>query len=264
MRIFILLTLLFFAHADASDVTHLQSLSDTDYFFVENEAIERGYHIYVNRPANYDASKSYPVVYLLDGGNQLPMLAGYHRLLLFGEEVPPAILVAISYGSDSFEEGNFRSTDFTAPSDERDYWGGAAAFRDFLADTLIPEIESRYPARKDRRIIFGQSLGGQFVLFTAQTRPALFWGYIASNPALHRNLDFFLNTVPKPEPAANVFVASATEDVERFRVPALRWIEHWEGMADRPWALKAVDLPGHTHMSAPPAAYRQGMLWLFR
>jgi predicted alpha/beta superfamily hydrolase len=36
-----------------------------------------------------------------------------------------------------------------------------------------------------------QGLGGQFVLYTALTRPDLFWGHIASNPALHRNLPFY-------------------------------------------------------------------------
>ena len=62
-----------------------------------------------------------------------------------------------------------------------------------LFEELIPLIESAYPSDDQQRIIFGQSLGGQFVLYTALTDPALFHGHIASNPALHRNLDFFLH-----------------------------------------------------------------------
>ncbi len=263
MRLIILAALLFASHSDAGDVSHLQSLNDLDHFYVENEAVDRGYHICVKRPPEFDVEESYPVIYLLDGGNHLPLMAAYHRLMLFGEDVSPAILVGISYGADSFEDGNYRSTDFTAPSEERDYWGGAAAFRDFMTETLIPSVESRYPVRKDRRILFGHSLGGQFVLFVAQTRPDIFWGYLASNPALHRNLDFFLETKPASNSNAKVFVGSGTEDAERFRVPARRWIEHWQAMEERPWALKAVDLPGHSHMSAPPAVYRQGLQWLF-
>jgi hypothetical protein len=48
-----------------------------------------------------------------------------------------------------------------------------------------------------------------------------------------------------------------------FRQPSLKWIEHWSAVADKPWDFKATDLEGHSHMSAPPAAFRQGMRWLF-
>ena len=109
----------------------------------------------------------------------------------------------------------------------------------------------------------GQSLGGQFVLYTAQTRPDLFWGHIASNPALHRNLDFFLTTRPASASQSKLFVASATGDSPQFREPALRWIEHWSRDDALPWQLQVVHLEGHSHMSAPPASFRQGLHWLF-
>ena len=32
---------------------------------------------------------------------------------------------------------------------------------------------------------------------------------------------------------------------------------------DSDWQLKTMSLDGHTHMSAPPASFRQGMTWLF-
>jgi hypothetical protein len=44
----------------------------------------------------------------------------------------------------------------------------------------------------------------------------------------------------------------------------LQWIEHWSARDDKPWQLKTVDLDGHSHMSAPPASFRQGLIWLFR
>ncbi len=132
------------------------------------------------------------------------------------------ILVGISYGSSDFESGNYRSTDFTAPSEEREFWGGAKEFQAFLETELLPQIESDYRARADRRIVFGQSLGGQFVLFSALTRPDLFWGHIASNPALHRNLPFFLQNhaaAGDAAPTARVFFASGTLDDPSFRRP---------------------------------------------
>ena len=252
----------------AMDTRFLQGLGDAHYTRIESDILARHFHIFVMLPDRYDQSpgEDYPTIYLLDGGVLFPLLSAYYRYLNFGAEIPDAIVVGISYGSDSFEEGNYRSTDYTAASSERDYWGGAGKFQSFLSDELLPFIEKTYRSDADRRVIFGQSLGGQFVLYTALTRPDLFWGHIASNPALHRNLPFFLQIHGKAERTGEqprLFVASGSRDDPRFRVPALEWIEHWSNNDDNPWRLKTMDLEGHTHMSAPPASFRQGVSWLF-
>ena len=147
----------------------------------------------------------------------------------------------------------------------RAYPGGAANYQSFLSDELFPMVEENYRSNIDRRIIFGQSMGGQFVLFTALTKPNLFWGHIASNPALHRNLQFFLERFSYAQETgySKLFVSSGTLDDPRYREPAQEWIQHWNGRTKRPWKLKTMDLGGETHMSAPPAAFRQGMYWLF-
>ena len=219
-------------------------------------------------PFDYDetADKKYPTVYLLDGGALYPMMAAYYRYLNFGGEIPDAIIVGISYGSDTVEGGNYRSTDYTALSSERDYWGGAGNFQQFISDELFPVIEQGYASDAEHRVIFGQSIGGQFVLYSALTKPNLFWGHIASNPALHRNLSFFLETHIEPEfdrGRSRLFVSSGTLDDPRFHEPAQEWIRHWSAVETRPWDFKATDLEGHSHMSAPPASFRQGMHWLF-
>ena len=258
---------LLFAHPGArADTGYLQGLGDTRYHHIESGPIGRGYHIFVMVPDDYDpaARTTYPTIYLLDGGALFPMMSAYSRYLSFGEEMPASIIVGIAYGSDNFEGGNYRSTDYTAPSDEREWWGGAEKFQAFLEDELFPLIDENYASDAQRRIIFGQSIGGQFVLYTALTRPDLFWGHIASNPALHRNLDFYLDHEPGAATGrSRLFVASATGDDRRFRVPAQAWIAHWTAQEDLPWDLRTIDLEGHNHMSAPPASFRLGMRWLF-
>jgi predicted alpha/beta superfamily hydrolase len=252
----------------AVDTHFMQGLGDTRYQQMDSEIIGRRYHIFVMLPDGYEqsAEEEYPTIYLLDGGALFPLLSAYYRYLNFGEEIPNAIIVGISYGSDHVEDGNYRSTDYTAKSQERDYWGGAQKFQIFLSDELLPFIERTYRSRSDRRVIFGQSIGGQFVLYTALTKPNLFWGHIASNPALHRNLPFFLEQHAESASVSEqsrLFVGSGTMDDPRFRGPALEWIEHWSGSEDRPWQLKTMNLDGHSHMSAPPVSFRQGMRWLF-
>lgn len=256
------------AASSAVETRFMQGLGDTDYQRIDSEILDRYFHIFVMLPDEYEqrSEENYPTIYLLDGGALFPLLSAYYRYLHFEEEIPDAIIVGISYGSDTFEDGNYRATDYTAKSSDRDYWGGADQFQNFLSDELLPFIERTYRSRANRRVIFGHSIGGQFVLYTALTKPNLFWGHVASNPALHRNLPFFMQRYGKVETAgerSKLFVGSGSKDELRFRVPTLEWIEHWSNNDDNPWQLKTMTLEGHTHMSAPPASFRHGMTWLF-
>ena len=247
-------------------VEGLQGLGETRHHTVESVVLEKRLHVLVGLPDGYDASAedTYPTVYILDGGELYPLLRSYSNYLYNGGEAPKLMLVAISYGTDDWQEGNDRGHDYTAPTEEREHWGGAADFQAFLSDELQPFIEARYRSSRDKRIIFGQSLGGQFVLYTAQTRPDLFWGHIASNPALHRNLPLFLSMRPeKPTSPAHVFVGDATEDDPRFLEPRSRWMDYWARQSDLPWSLHIEALNGHNHFSAPPASFRRGIRWLF-
>lgn len=255
------------ALADSLDSDLLQSLGEVKYHELKSPQLGRSLHIFVDLPEDYQASEqSYPTVYLLDGGNTFPLMASYHHYLRFGDEAPAIIIVGISYGADTFKEGNWRSTDYTAPSKERVFWGGAAVFQTVIKDEIFPLIEEGYRSDGEHRVIFGHSLGGQFVLFNALTKPELFFGHIASNPALHRNLPFFLswhgeNDITKP--LSRVFVSSGELEDPRFREPAMEWIGHWQAVSPGPWILETRILAGQTHLSATPEAFRQGLQWLF-
>lgn len=247
------------------EVEGIQGFSTTIHHEIRSEKAEHRYDVLVGLPRTYDESgeERYPVVYVLDAGVHYPTLFGYHNYMINSGALPEVIFVGVSYGTNDWREGNNRSHDFTAPTEEREFWGGASDYLDFLAAELMPAIAENYRVNTERQILFGQSLGGQFVLFTAQTRPEVFWAYIASNPALHRNLEFFLEATPEHAPDRRVFVASSENDSPQFRGPAVEWIQHWTGRDALPWQLRAVTLEGQDHFSAPPVSYREGMLWLF-
>ncbi len=262
----ILLLLLMYQPAFATDnaFSKLQGLGNVESHTVTVEDTNQIYYLFVRLPENYSASGNYPVIYLLDGGITFPLLGAYYRYLRLADEIPEMIVVGIAYGSDDWQQGNMRSHDFTAPSDQAEHYGGAEKFQTVFKQHLFPLIQQHYAADPQRRILFGQSLGGQFVLNTLLTCPQLFWGYIASNPALHRNLAFYLNTPPvtPPAPQRRVFVSSAELDDPRFKEPARNWIEAFRSRQN-PWALQIQEPPGHNHFSAAPVAFRQGLQWLF-
>lgn len=244
---------------------HLPAIKG-DYFRMDSRAVGRPYHIYVHLPDSYakQPERRYPIVYLLDGDSLYPMLAPGHLLLQIDEGLPDAIIVGIAYGS--FDPSvNRRDIDFTGPAaDVAPEKAGAPAFQRFLKSELLPAIEARYRADPDRRVLFGQSRGGSFVLYSAFTDPDLFWGRIASNPGFDPGRERFFGTPPTASRKdLGLVVTSASRDRPHLRQGALQWFEAWKGRTDGPWAIEARTIEGATHAADVVSSYRVGMLWLF-
>ena len=141
--------------------------------------------INVHLPASYDKApaRTYPVLYLLDGGEQedFPHIAGLAQLGELSWTFREMIVVGI--------EGTDRRRDMTHPTTvakERSDFptsGGSAAYRQFLGEELKPWINARYRTSGETALI-GESLAGLFVVETFLKQPALFDAYIAASPSL--------------------------------------------------------------------------------
>lgn len=247
----------------AAPLDHLPALAG-GYFNIESAATGRPYHIYVRLPADYAASnRFYPTVYLLDGDSLFPMLGALHLFLTYDEPVPEAIIVGVAYGS--FDPAvNKRDVDFRAPPpDTRGARDGAAHFQRFLADELIPEIERRFRSDSARRVLIGQSHGGQFVLYSALTAPDMFWGRIASNPSFKPNEAFYYGApADATQKDLRLFYASGSCDREHLRAAALQWSAAWS-KRNKPWDLRFETIEGGTHAASIADVYRRGMIYLF-
>lgn len=245
-------------------LNYLPALSG-DYFKIDSGEVGRPFHIYVRFPAgDSEQNKPYPVVYLLDGDSLFPILAANHLFLTYDEGLAEAIVVGISYGSF---DGNInkRGFDFTAPgADARPDQGGAALFHNFLELELIPEIEKRYRTDPEKRILFGQSRGGFMVLYSAFTKPDLFWGRIASNSTFTPGGDI-LSAPPARSLRAGLglVVTSGALDYPSLRTAALEWNDMWSEKENLPWALNFITIKDGTHAANSTDSYRKGMLWLF-
>lgn len=252
-------------NAAAAPLDYLPALAG-DYFVVESNETGRPYHIYIRLPEDYGSSDTdYPTVYVLDGDILFPMIAAYHLLLHYDEPAPDAIIVGIAYGTFDRDGGNYRDTDYTAPPlDDGDPEGGAAAYQRFLETELIPLVESRFRSDPDKRILVGQSRGGQFVLYSAFSKPDLFWARIASNPALTPNPSFFFGTpAPSSRDDLHLYYASGARDIPQLRAQALEWFAEWARREDAPWRLRTQTFEGETHAAGILNVYRAGLLWVF-
>ncbi|MBN8529872.1 MAG: alpha/beta hydrolase [Caulobacterales bacterium] len=266
MRLLLGLTILLLAAMPvrAQETAPTPAAMRGDYFFVSSTEIGRGFHIYVRYPEGYDPSarRLYPTVYVTDGDSLFPMLAPVQLFLHYDDGLPEMLMVGIAYGG--FDPSvNRRNIDFQTPGDGVEQ-AGAEAFQRFLVEELIPRIEARYRSDPQRRILFGQSRGGAFVLYSAVTDPDRFWGRIASNPSITSGIESLLSpAAPATRRDLNLIVASGTRDRTDLQSEAALWLSDWEARPSRPWMLHGVRIEGGTHAADAPAAYRQGMARLF-
>ena len=144
--------------------------------------------LFVSKPAGYeDGADRYPVLYLLDGETHFRYTSGIVEFLADADRIPETIVVAIASGS--IEQ---RTRDLTTPSSaEIDNRfspgnGGADAFLSFLANELIPYVESAYRTRP-YRMLAGHSFGGLFAIHSLTAKPKLFNAYIVIDPSLSWN-----------------------------------------------------------------------------
>lgn len=157
----------------------------------------------------------YPTLYMPDGGvkEDFPHLANALDAAIRAGTVRPLLLVGI--------ENTERRRDMTGPtavaSDRAiaPRVGGSAAFRAFIAEELIPAVESRYRVDASRGII-GESAAGLFIVETLFVQPGLFDTHIALSPSLWWNdarlvRDARARLAAAPAPRGRLFIASANE-----------------------------------------------------
>ena len=184
-----------FALAGAPRVTAQEAYPPVTLPSTEQRVIEAHtgipYKLYVGLPNDYEASEgAYPVVYLLDADYSFAIARNIVEHLSDRGHLGRAIVVGIAYDGPEAYRLN-RTRDYTpthVPSggygpEYQQVSGGGPAFRQFLADVLIPFIEGQYRA-SPRRVLVGHSYGGLFATWVALSRPDLFSAYIAVSPSL--------------------------------------------------------------------------------
>jgi uncharacterized protein len=149
--------------------------------------------IYVSVPDDYNnSSKSYPVIYLLDGDVHFDYVAGVVKFLSNHNRIPETIVVGITNTN--------RLRDFSpVASDNFPGSGGADTFINFMEKELLPFVEANYRTSPYRTII-GHSLCGMFSIYTLITKPEMFNSYVAISPyVVYGNnfiMDFAVDNLP--------------------------------------------------------------------
>ena len=153
------------------------------------------YKIVVTLPGGYaDSTERYPVVYYLDAWYMAGGIEETYRWLRAFDDIPPLILVGISFQADGGQALYLRARDYVptevSPEDMSPYYasvtpasGGASEFLKFIKDELIPFVEGGYRVDPTDRGLLGYSHGGLFSSWVLFNAPELFQRYLIGSPS---------------------------------------------------------------------------------
>ncbi len=149
---------------------------------------ERAYWVHLPESYGQDTTKTYPVIYLLDGKSFFHSLVGISKTLAsgMGKYLPPSIIVGV-LSTD-------RTRDFTPtpsaaerngkiPPNAIPQGGGSEIFSRFLTEELRSAIDNAYRTNGENMLI-GHSYAGLFTVNTFLHHTELFDTYLALDPSL--------------------------------------------------------------------------------
>ena len=271
--LFIITFVLVGCTSPASDKKNEVTIPNTETQILHSSTNEQDYQIDVALPENYasEASKTYPVIYVLDGNAWFGVTTTITRMLAFGNELPDAIVVGIGYPTD--ETGEIlvsREIDFT-PTKIKDNTGGAGQFLSFLEKDLISFIENEYRTKDGDRTLVGKSHGGLFAFYALFQKPELFNRYIVMSPTLWWNdqvlfelEEEFANT--HAELPVKLFLSVGDKEPENRYSMVSNLRELHEKLESRQYnglEIEIIVMEGETHNSVTAGAISKGIISVF-
>ena len=227
------------------------------------------YWIFVSAPEARGTPGPWPAVLFLDGDNQFKFAVEAYRALRRAKQVPPLLLVGVGYGASYGQDTNKRGRDYTPTHHAFEPTsGGAKAFRKFLAATLWPELQRRYPVKAQLRGIAGYSLGSLLVLDALFQAKPFFTHYLAASPSVWWDDRAILRQAKRLRSrqatlGAALFLSVGEKDSESM-TGDLALLE--AQLAKQPF--KGLDrtsrrFAGRNHYDALPDSFRTGLATLF-
>jgi hypothetical protein len=134
-------------------------------------------------PGYADSGKTYPVLYLLDGGQaqDFQHISGIAQLGTIVGTTRDVIVVGVASVD--------RRNELALPTEDAELiaryptQGQSIRFRQFLNDEVLPFVEARYRTNGETALM-GESLAGLFVVETFLKEPQMFDAYVAVSPSL--------------------------------------------------------------------------------
>jgi predicted alpha/beta superfamily hydrolase len=242
-------------------------IQGTQLLKITSSVVGEDFFLLVQLPRFYeDTTRTFPVIYLLDGQWDFPLVNGLTGGQYYDGFIPEVIVVGIAWTGEHPNYDSLRQKDLTPTKIKQlPHSGNAPKFLSFIKTEVMPLIESKYRASKTDRTLIGSSLGGLFTLYTLFHETNLFNRYILTSPAL--NWDNGAIYAAESTYAAsnsqlpvNVFMAiGGYEGVPEFQ----KFANRLKGRNYKGLTLETRVLDGMGHAGSKPEGYTRGLQAIF-
>ncbi|GAB3555582.1 alpha/beta hydrolase [Spirosoma fluminis] len=250
------------------------SLPDTEIQTVRSRVLNgETYQLLVHFPDQYDTTKRYDVLYVLDGLDAFPMAISCLGIL-HGEcekNYQEPILIGISDGAMIGKPGNKRDRDYT-PTAFTTKWGssgggGGPKFLQFIEQEVIPFIEKRYPV-KPNRVLYGYSYGGLFASYALLSKPNLFQKILIGSPSLFADDNVIVRKLlpdyahSHTDLSTKVWLSVGQTD-ENLLDDAQEFASALQSKNYSSLQIQSTILPGLNHLTGIQPTMLQALKWAF-
>lgn len=152
-----------------------------DVVIVTSKILEEKRTAWVYNPGDKKESKTYPVIYVLDGESHFKSVVAMVDYLSGANIIPPMIVVGILHSN--------RMRDLTPTIEDTvtdshgENSGDGESFMSFIKNELFPAIQSKY-STAPYRILIGHSVGGLTVINTLIHHKEFFNSYVSIDASL--------------------------------------------------------------------------------
>ncbi|HCM32640.1 alpha/beta hydrolase-fold protein [Chryseobacterium sp.] len=225
---------------------------------------ERTLNIYL--PQGFDKTKSYPVIYLLDGSMNEDFIHVSGLVQFFNQmySMPATIVVGIANID--------RKRDFTFHTDlkdlQKDYptTGHSDKFITFLEKELKPYIETQF--KTTDKYLFGQSLGGLLATEILLKKPEMFNNYFIISPSLWWDDESLLKQAPQllsksPDTKKFVYVSVGKGEHPVMVKDAEAWYDVLKKSNKKNWTMEYKMMETDNHATILHRSLYEGLVKKF-
>lgn len=239
-----------------------------DTLTIRSAALGEARSVNVYLPPSYatDSLRTFPVLYMPDGGEQedFPHLSATVDSMIAEGTIPPVLVVGIA--------NTVRRRDLSPPTtvdEDRKIApevGHAPQFRAFVQTELMPEIQRRYRT-SDTTAVIGESLAGLWIVDTFFETPDLFDTYVAISPSLWWNDHRRVQDAPAwfaahPDIVNRLYLTHADETDIAPHASALASALRTSPPVGLTWMY--APRPDLAHATVYRATKRDALAWTFR
>lgn len=241
------------------------TLSNTERFTIPSSHTPQEFSILIGLPSSYGTqNQGFPVLYVLDGNLQFPLVKSVCEMLRLGGEIPEVIVAGIGYPVESLAETiPLRTRDLT-PTVKGPGTGGARDLLQFIWRDLIPFVDLYYRTDPNLRALFGNSRGGLFALYAMFTAPELFNRYLIGSPSIWWDEEVIYQFEERfaahhSDLAADAFISAGSLENERMIANVIKLTFLLGGRHYPNLTLDVKIFEGETHYSVIPATVSRGL-----